>query len=297
MNIMKNKKIGNWLLKVVLVLTVLVAAASFSPRKSVKVFDVHLHGSKDRELQLSKLKNAGVYKAAISSSWELQETYRGNDKTKLLFGLMFPCPNGKVPYSLQPCFTNGNHWPDPAWVEEQIKTNRIDYLGEVLSQYYGISPSDSSLYPYYRLAEKYAIPVGIHTGAAGPGHGSPDFKMEMGHPSLLRKILTDFPRLKIWIMHAGDQHYKETMQLMRENERVYADISVISNPDIVPPKIFAAGMKEFIDAGLEDRLMFGSDNGDIVKTIRSVEELSFLSKKQKRKIFYLNAEKFFRKSN
>lgn len=96
-------------------------------------------------------------------------------------------------------------------------------------------------------------------------------------------------------MHAGDQHYKETMQLMRENERVYADISVISNPDIVPSKIFAAGMKEFIDAGLEDRLMFGSDNGDIVKTIRNVEELSFLSKKQKRKIFYLNAEKFFRK--
>src|SRR5687767_5734966 len=144
---MENRRIGNWLLKGIIVFASLVAATSFSSDKAIKVFDVHLHGSKDPGSQLAALNKAGVYKAAISLSWELQETYRGKDETKLLFGLMFPCPNGKVPYSLQPCFANGDHWPDPAWVEEQIKTRRIDFLGEVLSQYYGISPSDSSLYP------------------------------------------------------------------------------------------------------------------------------------------------------
>jgi predicted TIM-barrel fold metal-dependent hydrolase len=206
---------------------------------------------------------------------------------------MFPCPLGKVPYSLQQCFLNGKDWPPIEWVEQQIKNKKIDFLGEVLSQYYGISSSDSSLYPYYRLAEKYSIPVGIHTGAAGPNHGSPNFKLELGDPLLLKKMLADFPNLKVWIMHAGDRHYKETIQMMKDDPRLYTDISVISNPEIVPPELFAAALKDFIDAGLEDRLMFGSDNGDINKTINNIATLTTLTTKQKEKIFYLNAEQFF----
>ena len=94
-------------------------------------------------------------------------------------------------------------------------------------------------------------------------------------------------------MHAGDRHYKETIQMMKEDARIYTDISVISNPDIVPPQAFAAGLKEFIEAGLEDRIMFGSDNGDINKTVKNVLDLEFLSDQQKEKILYRNAEKFF----
>lgn len=39
--------------------------------------------------------------------------------------------------------------------------------------------------------------------------------------------------------------------------------------------------------------MFGSDNGDIEKVIASLEDLDFLSKEQKDKIFFQNAERFF----
>jgi len=41
---------------------------------------------------------------------------------------MFPCPEGKVPYSLQPCYENGQEWPSTIWVEQQIKEGRIDFL-------------------------------------------------------------------------------------------------------------------------------------------------------------------------
>jgi predicted TIM-barrel fold metal-dependent hydrolase len=258
-----------------------------------KVFDVHLHGHKDPSSQIADLKKAGVYKTAISSSWETQEKYRNEKEVDVLYGLMLPCPLGKVPYSFQKCFEDGKDWPPIDWVEEQIKNKKINFIGEILSQYYGISSSDSSLYPYYRLAEKYSLPVGIHTGAAGPGHGAPHFSLELGHPTLLKRMLKDFPSLKIWIMHAGDRHYKETIQMMKEDARIYTDISVISNPDIVPPQAFAAGLKEFIEAGLEDRIMFGSDNGDINKTVKNVLDLEFLSDQQKEKILYRNAEKFF----
>ena len=43
---------------------------------SQKVFDVHIHGEADPSIQMQQLENSGVYKAAISTSWDLQNTYR-----------------------------------------------------------------------------------------------------------------------------------------------------------------------------------------------------------------------------
>lgn len=263
--------------------------------KSIKIFDVHLHGAKDPTTQMKALENASVYKAAISSSWELQNSYRRKTKINLLYGLMFPCPNGIVPYSKQSCYANGKEWPDINWVEQQIKEEKIDFFGEVLSQYYGISSSDTSLYPYYSLAEKYNLPVGIHTGSAGPDHGSPYFKEAMGNPELLNELLAKFPKLKVWIMHAGGPFLKETISMMKTYPLLYADISAINNPDIVPSPQFKIMMKALMEAGLEDRLLFGSDNGDIQIMIASVNSLDFFSQEQKEKIFYRNAETFFKK--
>jgi hypothetical protein len=264
---------------------------------SQKIFDVHIHGKKDIANQIRLLDSAGVYKAAISTSWDLQNSYVGKSKIKLLNGLMLPCPNGKVPYSQQSCFTNGKDFPDTSWVEQKIRENKIDFIGEVLSQYYGISPSDTLLFPYYTLAERYHLPVGIHTGLAGPNHGSPNFKVSLGNPILLEPLLIKFPKLKVWIMHAGGPYLQETIAILSMYRNVYADISAICNPYIVPPAQFYSTIKTLIDAGLEDRIMFGSDNGNISDAITSVNSLSFLSSEQKEKIFYKNAEHFFSTSH
>lgn len=263
------------------------------PRWPKKIFDVHLHDAGDPEKQFTRLKEAGVYQVAFSTSWDLQNSLRSIDEITILFGLMFPCPNGKVPYSTKSCFSQNEEWPDLNWVEQQIKAGKIDFFGEVLSQYYGISSSDPALYPYYELAQKYRLPLGIHTGGAGPNHGSPNFKIEMGSPLLLKPALDRFPKLKIWMMHAGDHYYRETIQMMKEYPDLYTDLSVVSDPSIVSADRFSELMREFIDAGLEDRLMFGTDNGDIEKIVSSIENLDFLSEKQKEKIYYLNAEHFF----
>jgi hypothetical protein len=217
---------------------------SFSTHKEApqKIFDVHIHGTKNVPGQLQALNEAGVYKAAVSTSWDLQNSYRSETKMELLYGLMFPCPNGKVPYSLQPCFEDKKEWPSVAWVEQQIKEKKLDFFGEILAQYYGISSSDTLLHPYYALAEKYGLPVGIHTGSAGPDHGSPNFKEELGNPILMQNLLGRFPKLKVWIMHSGAPFLKEAIAVMQEHETVYADISAISNPAILPPAQFAASL-------------------------------------------------------
>jgi predicted metal-dependent TIM-barrel fold hydrolase len=260
----------------------------------LQVFDVHLHGDQAPEKQLSNLTTNGVGTIAVSTSWAQQQTYQSSNDLKILHGLFVPCPNGKVPYSLQQCFEDGKEWPDISWVEQQIKDKKIDFIGEVLAQYHGISSSDSLMYPYYALAEKYNLPVGIHTGSAGPDHGSPNFKEEMGNPLLLEETLTKFPKLSVWLMHGGGPYVKECIEMMKMYPGLYTDISVLNNPHIIPAKDFAAVMKEFIDAGLEDRLMFGSDNADVKTCIAAVEQLEFLSAQQKEKIFLSNAKLFFK---
>ncbi len=274
----------------------LLVACQPNMKSPHRLFDVHIHGMQDQSTHIDMLNDGRVYKAAISTSWDLQEKYGNRQSPELLFGLMFPCPVGNVPYSLQPCFVDGNEWPDLEWVEEQIKSGEIDFLGELLNQYYGINPGDSAMFPYYRLAEKYDLPVGIHSGGAGPDHGSPNFKWELGDPLLLKPVLVAFPTMRLWIMHSGDQYYSQTIEIMHEFPRVYADISVIANPDIVNKERFQTTMKALYDAGLEDRLMFGSDNGDIVKMVAAIEELDFLTDIQKEKLYSLNAEKFFGKA-
>jgi hypothetical protein len=65
-----------------------IASVTFTlrPYAQQKVFDVHLHGSGEADSQLTVLKQAGVYKAAISTSWDLQNSYRdkkGKDRNGL----------------------------------------------------------------------------------------------------------------------------------------------------------------------------------------------------------------------
>ena len=116
----------------------------------------------------------------------------------------------------------------------------------------------------------------------------------MGNPLLLKETLIKFPKLRVWLMHGGAPFVKECIEMMKTYPGLYADISVLNNPNIIPAKDFASIMKGFVDAGLEDRLMFGSDNADIKTCIAAVEELNFLSSKQKEKIFFSNAKIFFK---
>ncbi|PKA84406.1 amidohydrolase family protein [Ulvibacter sp. MAR_2010_11] len=278
------------LLRTLVVLLALNATAQ-------KIFDTHIHGTADPIQQLQTLALAGVYEVALSTSWDAQTLYKDTNGIKVLQGLMLACPNGKVPYSNQYCFADQGDFPDVTWVEQLIKEHKIHFIGEVLSQYYGISSSDERLIPYYALAEKYGIPVGIHSGLAGPDHGAPNFKVSLGTPLLLEDMLQRFPKLKVWIMHAGAPFLEDTLAILKYYPNVYLDISAVNNPYIFPKADFQAIIKRFIDGGFEDRIMFGSDNGPINLAIENVEQIDFISSLQKEKIFYRNAEVFFSREN
>ncbi len=161
------------------------------------------------------------------------EQVRAKAKEKFLYGLLFPCPNNFDYNQGVKCFENGSEYSDTLRVKKQIEEKKIDFFGELINQYYGISPSDASLDPYYRLAVQYNLPVGVHLGLADPRtvfKWTPNFKASLGNPLLLEDVLKRYPKLRVGIMHAGHPYGEEILALMWMYPQVYVDISAIAIP-------------------------------------------------------------------
>ena len=79
-------------------------------------------------------------------------------------------------------------------------SGKLSAIGEVMAQYEGLSPSDSSFEPYWDLAEKLDIPVAIHTGLSFPGitqMGFPNFRVAFGNPIHFEGMLNRHPKLRV----------------------------------------------------------------------------------------------------
>lgn len=182
----------------------------------------------------------------------------------------------------------------------QFAARKIVAMGEVLAQYEGLSPSDSAFEPYWDLAEKLDIPVGIHTGMSFPGitQLAPNFRVALGNPILLEGMLNRHPKLRVYIMHGGHPFLAETIGILQVYPQVYVDIAVIDW--ILPREEFYAWLKALVRAGLADRLMFGSDQmvwpEAIGLAIDAIESAEFLTAQQRRDIFYNNAARFLKLS-
>lgn len=65
-------------------------------------------------------------------------------------------------------------------------------LGEVVNQYAGIAPDDPRMEPYWALAEKLEIPVGIHVGTGPPGAiylGAEGYRARLHSPLTMEEVL------------------------------------------------------------------------------------------------------------
>jgi predicted TIM-barrel fold metal-dependent hydrolase len=173
-------------------------------------------------------------------------------------------------------------------------------MGEVLAQYEGLSPSDSVFEPYWTLAEKLDIPVGIHTGMSSPGitRVAPNFRVAQGNPILFEGMLNRHPKLRVNLMHAGHPFLAETIGILQVYPQVYADIAVIDWA--LPREEFYAYLKALIRAGFADRIMFGSDQtvwpDAIGLAVDAIQSADFLTEQQKRDILYNNAARFLKLS-
>lgn len=184
-------------------------------------------------------------------------------------------------------------------LEAQVKRGETQLFAEISAQYRGMAPDHPSLEPFYAMAERLAVPVGIHMGYGAPGGpywAYPKYRASLGNPLLLEELLTRHPKMRVYVMHAGMPMTDEMIALMFSHPQVYVDISADNWG--VPRADFHYHLKRLVDAGYGKRIMFGSDQMIWPQTIEvAVESITgppFLFDEQKRDILYNNAARFLR---
>ena len=172
-------------------------------------------------------------------------------------------------------------------------------MGEIGLQYEGISPSDPSVDSYFALAEELDIPVAIHMGTGGSGRANisvPKFRGSMGDPLLLEGLLARHPKLRVQVMHAGYPMIDNMLTLLQANSHVYIDVAGLIWS--YPIKEVNRYIERLVDAGFEDRVMFGTDQLIWPKlmaySISIIQNADYLTPQQKRDILYNNAARFLR---
>ena len=186
----------------------------------------------------------------------------------------------------------------PEELDRLFRERRLDAFGEVAAQYAGYSPSDPAFDAYWAVAAKHGVPVGIHTGGALPGTPytcCPKFRLKLGDPLLLEDTLVKYPKLKVYVMHAGGFFPQNALMLMTMYPHVYVDIGALSWTPIAGDML-EPFLREVKRRRMLDRVMFGSDQmrwpEAIALAIDRVNGLGFLTVEEKRDIFYDNAAKF-----
>ena len=172
-------------------------------------------------------------------------------------------------------------------------------IGEVLTQYSGIAPSDSVLDPLWAFVELEGVPAGIHAGPGVPdtlsGFPTKQFRLQAGTPMAFEKVLGKHPELKVYLMHAGYPKLDNMIALLSAYLQVYVDLGFL--PIIHSRAGFNRYLEGLVRAGHADRIMFGSDQQiwpqSYEASVEAIENADFLSEKQKQAIFYDNAARFF----
>jgi predicted TIM-barrel fold metal-dependent hydrolase len=186
----------------------------------------------------------------------------------------------------------------PQELDRLFREKKLDAFGEVAAQYAGYSPSDPAFDPYWAVAAKHGVPVGIHTGGAPPRTPytcCPKFRLKLGDPLLLEDLLLKYPTLKAYVMHAGGFFPQNALMLMTMYPQIYVDIGALSWTPIAGDML-EPFLKEAKRRRMLDRVMFGSDQmrwpEAIALAIDRVNGLDFLTVDEKQDIFYDNAAKF-----
>jgi predicted TIM-barrel fold metal-dependent hydrolase len=192
--------------------------------------------------------------------------------------------------------------PSPAALRAMHTRGELQVLGEITNQYVGILPDDPRMEPYWALAEELDIPVGIHIGPGPPGAiylGATGYRARMQSALTIEEVVVKHPKLRVYVMHAGYPMLEDMLAVLHAHPQVYVDVGIIVYNQ--PRAAFYRYLQALVDAGFADRVMFGSDQmvwpDAIERAIVTIDEASFLSKEQKRDIFYNNAVRFLRLSH
>lgn len=270
------------------------------------VIDMHVHGTNTSldaiRSRFSKGNLRLVFLAGLAS--DIEKWNSVIEPGRLVTGLTFPCPGGKHIHTGRPCFPGTSDFPDLAWLRQEVIAKRIRALGELGQQYMGMPPNDPRMEPFWKLAEEFDLPVGIHMGSGPPEIAfetkrtaltAPRYQMTMGDPLLLEDVLLRHRRLRVFVMHAGWPRFESITALLAMYPNVYVDVAALSAPFVVPRAAYLRYLREMVENGFGTRIMFGTDfPSEVERGVQLIEEAAFLTAEQKSDILCGNAARFLK---
>ncbi|MEJ0104572.1 MAG: amidohydrolase family protein [Bacteroidota bacterium] len=191
-----------------------------------------------------------IVKAVVSGNPESVENWVAKDSSnRIIRGILM--------------FAATDYGMDSAKFEELVKNKKIEVFGEIGAYYSGTTLSDSAWQPYLRICEKYDIPVAVHTGGGDPGgtySWSPKARLKLGDPYLIEDVLVKYPKLRIYLMHAGAEEWHEhALRLMAYYPQLYTDVAVMLWVEPNAQRTVTEFLRNAKHAGYLNRVMFGSD--------------------------------------
>ena len=112
-------------------------------------------------------------------------------------------------------------------VEKALAAGKVKALKCYLG-YLPFGPDDDARRPYYKLAQKYRIPVIFHTGDTY----SKLAKVRLAHPLRVDDIAVEYPEMKIVLAHLGNPWILDAAEVIYKNNQfgdgnVWADVSAL----------------------------------------------------------------------
>jgi len=240
-----------------------------------------------------RFKKYNIVKAVVSAELlENVERWKSKDEdNRIIRGFMI-------------LYSPNDNGMNPERFENLVKEKKIEVFGELAPYYDGKKLSDPEWQPYLKICEMYDIPVAVHTGGGGPGGTytwSPNARLSLGDPFLIEDVLVNYPKLRIYLMHAGSIWHEHALRMMAYYPQLYVDLGFILYGTPMYQRYSEEFLKNAKQAEVLDRVMFGSDqefwpHDAIDMSIEFLNSLDFLTERDKRDIFYNNAARFLRLS-
>jgi len=150
----------------------------------------------------------------------------------------------------------------------------------------GLSPAAEGYRPIFEIASDRNLTVISHGGLSGE-----DLEGKLCSPENFKKVLADFPNLKLVVAHLAFPHIESLLELSRTFPNLYTDVSFILQHAPLSDDDLCRIIRDF---GPE-RVLFGSDApwSDPEKDADRLLSLS-LSEKELEMIAWKNAAELFR---
>ena len=297
-----TQTIPQWIFAIFFFLPVFSSAQhNFRP-----IIDMHLHGYTAEEYYGGSPNPANGIASPENVEEFRQSIIELMDRHNIEYAVMSASPEALETFTALddrfiPAAQDQNGLIEITKFERLVKEGKIRIFGEIMAVYKGLSLSDPVYAPYLAICEKYDIPVAVHTGTSHPRLAAtccPGYRIEKGNPLHVEEVLVRHPDLRLYLMHAGTEHYQEALVMMYQFPQLYVDLGALLWIDDFTKHYGVEFLKAAKSTGMIDRVMFGSDAmvwpGGITKSIEFLESLDFLSEEDKRNIFYHNAARFLK---